>query len=79
MPDKNEMTAPESSVGADAEQSSQIHYDDIITDYDEEFNTDFFDDDCYSDLRLIRMSDIKPQEVEWLWEPYIPQGKITII
>lgn len=25
------------------------------------------------------MSDIEPQEVEWLWEPYIPQGKITII
>ncbi len=76
---KTEMTAPESSVGADAEQSSQINNDNIIPDYDEEFNTDFFDDDCYSDLRLIRMSDIKPQEVEWLWEPYIPQGKITII
>ena len=79
MSEKNEMTAPESSVGADAEQSSSNHYEDIITDYNEEFNTDFFDDDGYSDLRLIRMSDIKPQEVEWLWDPYIPQGKITII
>lgn len=31
------------------------------------------------DLKIICMEDIKRQEVEWLWYPYIPYGKITII
>jgi len=29
--------------------------------------------------RLIRMSDIPPEQVQWLWYPYIPYGKVTII
>ena len=29
--------------------------------------------------RLIRMSDIKTEQVQWLWYPYIPYGKVTII
>jgi KaiC/GvpD/RAD55 family RecA-like ATPase len=29
--------------------------------------------------RLIRMSDIATEEVQWLWYPYIPYGKVTII
>ena len=32
-----------------------------------------------SELKLIRMSDISPEPVEWLWEPYIPSGAITLI
>lgn len=31
------------------------------------------------DLRLIRMSEVETQEVQWLWHPYIPRGKLTII
>lgn len=31
------------------------------------------------DLHLIRMSDVESQEVQWLWYPYIPHGKLTII
>ena len=30
-------------------------------------------------LELIRMSDIEAEEVKWLWYPYIPMGKITIL
>lgn len=30
-------------------------------------------------LKLIKMADIETQEVQWLWYPYIPFGKITII
>lgn len=30
-------------------------------------------------LKLISMSDIQTEEVRWLWHPYIPQGKVTII
>lgn len=30
-------------------------------------------------LKLIKMSNIKSKKVEWLWYPYIPFGKITII
>lgn len=29
--------------------------------------------------KIIRGSEITPQQVEWLWYPYIPYGKITII
>ncbi len=28
---------------------------------------------------MIRMSDVELQEVNWLWKPYIPFGKITIV
>jgi len=31
------------------------------------------------ELKLIRMSDVRPEEVNWLWYPYIPFGKLTII
>lgn len=30
-------------------------------------------------LKLIHMEDVVSKEVEWLWYPYIPYGKITII
>lgn len=30
-------------------------------------------------LNLINMDDVHSKEVEWLWYPYIPYGKITII
>jgi len=32
-----------------------------------------------AELRLIRMSEIQSQEIEWLWYPFIPYGKLTII
>ena len=31
------------------------------------------------DLRIINMEDVEATEVKWLWYPYIPYGKITII
>jgi len=30
-------------------------------------------------VEIIRMSEVDEQEVEWLWNPYIPFGKVTII
>ena len=30
-------------------------------------------------LKLIRMSEIESQKIEWLWYPFIPYGKLTII
>ena len=32
-----------------------------------------------AELRIIKMSDIRPEPVDWLWEPYIPSGAITLI
>ena len=32
-----------------------------------------------AELKLISMDDILVEEVEWLWYPYIPYGKVTII
>lgn len=29
-------------------------------------------------LKLINMNDIELKDVQWLWKPYIPYGKITI-
>lgn len=31
------------------------------------------------ELKLINMEDVEVKEVEWLWYPYIPYGKITIL
>ena len=30
-------------------------------------------------VKLISMADVPLLEVEWLWKPYIPFGKVTII
>jgi hypothetical protein len=32
-----------------------------------------------TELKLIKMSEIQPEAVDWLWEPYIPYGAITLI
>ena len=32
-----------------------------------------------SELKLITMDSIQVKEIDWLWYPYIPMGKITII
>ena len=32
-----------------------------------------------SKLELICMKDVEEQEVKWVWYPYIPAGKITIL
>lgn len=31
------------------------------------------------ELKLIHMEDVISKEVSWLWYPYIPYGKITVI
>ena len=32
-----------------------------------------------SELKLKPLSSVQPQQVEWLWYPYIPFGKVTIL
>ena len=32
-----------------------------------------------TELKLIQMSEIETEEVSWLWFPFIPYGKLTII
>ena len=32
-----------------------------------------------NELRLIQMSDVQTEEVKWLWPPYIPLSKLTIV
>lgn len=40
---------------------------------------DFSDFDDFTRVSMIRMSEVQEQEVKWLWYPYIPSGKITIV
>ena len=35
--------------------------------------------DKEDDLKLIRMNEVEVEEIRWLWFPYIPFGKITVI
>jgi hypothetical protein len=35
--------------------------------------------DKQNELRLIRMNEVEATEIDWLWYPYIPYGKITVI
>jgi len=30
-------------------------------------------------LQMMKMPDVQSQEVAWLWYPFIPYGKLTII
>ncbi len=30
-------------------------------------------------MQLISLDEIEPASTQWLWEPYIPLGKITIV
>lgn len=32
-----------------------------------------------NDLKLISMEDVQAEEMQWLWYPYIPLGKLTIV
>ena len=32
-----------------------------------------------ADVKMIKMSDVQTQPIEWLWYPFIPYGKLTII
>ncbi len=32
-----------------------------------------------TELKLIKMSEVQSQEIQWLWFPFIPYGKLTII
>lgn len=32
-----------------------------------------------AELKIVTMRDIEAEPVHWLWEPYVPAGKITII
>ncbi len=32
-----------------------------------------------TNLKIINMSDVESKEISWLWYPFIPYGKITII
>ena len=32
-----------------------------------------------AELKILNMDEIPATEVEWLWYPYIPYGKITIV
>ena len=31
------------------------------------------------DYRLINMDDVEARKVDWLWYPYIPYGKVSIV
>ena len=35
--------------------------------------------DNKTELKMIKMSDVQSQTVDWLWYPFIPYGKLTII
>ena len=32
-----------------------------------------------SDIEITKASEVKIREIEWLWYPYIPFGKITVV
>ena len=32
-----------------------------------------------SELNLINLAEVESKEVKWLWKPYLPAGKITIL
>ena len=67
---EREKAAPDSVGDTTEEQLNSLNDKRIVT------------NDCLNDnvrLKLIKMSDVVPENVSWLWYPFIPYGKITII
>lgn len=36
-------------------------------------------DETKVELKVIKMSDVQSQDIDWLWYPFIPYGKLTIV
>jgi hypothetical protein len=32
-----------------------------------------------AEIKITKASEVKVREIEWLWYPYIPHGKITVV
>ncbi len=45
----------------------------------ENVKTLVLDEDKNDEKTIIRMSDVVAEKVEWLWHPYIPIGKVTLL
>lgn len=41
--------------------------------------TEDFMEEKRTELKMIKMSEVQSQEIEWLWYPFIPYGKLTIV
>lgn len=76
MPDKKTMTAPNASVGADAGRSPLV--DEIIIDPNEKKSNKNPDEKTALSI-CTRAADVQLTSVDWLWYPYIPYGKVTIV
>ncbi|MFI3249858.1 MAG: AAA family ATPase [Eubacteriales bacterium] len=78
---QKEMTAPTPSIGVDGEQSNQMNNLSLPQTKEERKGelSDFPQLPHEKHFKMHRMSDIVSETVEWLWYPYIPKGKITII
>lgn len=48
-------------------------------DYNLKGNSAVYDDNYNADIDLICLSDVKQKNVDWLWYPYIPLGRITLV
>ena len=42
-------------------------------------NNEFEDEEFEEESMLMSMAEVEKETIEWLWYPYIPYGKITII
>lgn len=45
----------------------------------ENFKKEGIMEETKTELQMIKMSEVQSQEVSWLWYPFIPYGKLTII
>lgn len=60
--------------------SSQIQYSKgFLSQQEENGKEDLRMEEQKSELKLIKLSEVQSEQVEWLWYPYIPYGKLTII
>lgn len=76
---ESEMTTPSSSIGVDGEQSNKDYKNSLPE--NQLCDKGFYEKNPTKNqpVSMIRMSDVKTEEVQWLWYPYIPYGKLSII
>ncbi|MFI3249535.1 MAG: AAA family ATPase [Eubacteriales bacterium] len=70
---QNEMTTPNPPIGVGGEQSNQMNKD--IIPQEPLFDKGFYE----KSVPMICLSDVTSEQVSWLWYPYLPFGKVSII
>lgn len=75
----NKFKKRESQLRREIDKAWEMHIHDESTSKSSTKSTSKRQEDNTRTLTLINLDDVEPEVIEWLWYPYIPRGKLTMI